>query len=92
MNDNPFAAGPGEFITQDVKTCPICQREYTNAGYTVEVRYYNEAKNLDQVCPDCMKRLGFSEPKLVVSDRRYMNLVHDALSYRRMHEEGNGEK
>lgn len=35
-NLNPFsAAQPGVFVTQDVKTCDICERSYTDASYTL---------------------------------------------------------
>lgn len=95
MNDNPFAAGPGMWITQNVRTCPICQRRYTDADYTIEVRYYDEVKTLDEVCPECMKRLGFSEPKKTITQSKLDTLMSNIRYLKGLHnnkEDIGGEK
>lgn len=92
MDNNPFAVGPGEWVTQDVKRCPICQADYTNASYSLEVRYYDEQKTLYQVCPECMRRLGFTAPKMIIATRRWSNLLDELMNYRRQEGDINDKK
>ena len=81
MDNNPFAAGSGMWITQSVRTCPICRHQYTNADYTIEARYYDEVKTLNEVCPGCMKRLGFSEPKNIITTFSLNNLMRQLHNF-----------
>lgn len=76
---NPFsAAQPGVFVTQDVKTCDICERNYTDASYKLMVSYAGQWRIADTVCPDCMRRLGF-EPKVCIPMDRYEQML-DAVA------------
>lgn len=76
-SDNPFKAGPHVLIPQEVKICGMCGSSFTNRSYTVTVLYEDEKKVASRVCPDCMKRLGFSEPKITVPERKYMELLEE---------------
>lgn len=72
---NPFsAAKPGYWVTQDVKTCDICERNYTDASYKLMVSYAGQWKVAQTVCPDCMQQFGF-EPKVCISMDRYEQML-----------------
>lgn len=66
---NPFsAAQPHTFVTQDVKTCDICERSGTDAFYKLLVIYNDQWKIAPTVCPDCMQRLGFKPTVCIPMD------------------------
>lgn len=73
-NLNPFsAAQAGIAVTRDVKTCDICERNYTDASYTLMVSYAGQWRIANTVCPDCMQRFGF-EPRVCIPMDEYKKM------------------
>lgn len=74
-NLNPFsAAQAGLVVTRDAKTCDICERNYTDASYTLMVSYAGQWRIANTVCPDCMQRFGF-EPRVCIPMGEYKKMV-----------------
>lgn len=66
---NPFsAAQENTFVTMDVKTCDICERQGSDAFYRLLVLYNDQWKIADTVCPDCMQRFGFKPTVTIPMD------------------------
>ncbi len=71
---NPFsAAQENTFITMDVKTCDICERQGSDAFYKLLVLYNDQWKIAPTVCPDCMQRFGF-KPTVTIPMDEYERL------------------
>lgn len=71
---NPFSAAQEHtFITMDVKTCDICERQGSDAFYKLLVLYNDQWKIASTVCPDCMQRLGF-KPTVTIPMDEYERL------------------
>lgn len=78
-NLNPSgAAQAGIAVTRDVKTCNICERNYTDASYTLMVSYADQWRIANTVCPDCMQRFGF-EPRVCIPMDEYQK-VQDSVA------------
>lgn len=62
---NPFSRFPKIDKRYSIQ-CPMCHNLFADYHYKVEVGYCDQRIVFDGVCPECMQRLGFAEPRKAV--------------------------
>lgn len=72
---NPFNAGPGEFIPQNMNHCDLCEQDFCDRTYQLFIHYCDECRMATTVCPQCMHRLGFKGPKTVWDSNAYLRFI-----------------